>query len=82
MYTFRAVPEFGYAGDIVLDPFAGSGTSCVAARRLDRRYVGIDLSPEFCSVAHQRVAGTRPSPTILSGRRPKDRPQPQLTFHG
>jgi DNA modification methylase len=80
MYTFRAVPQSGFAGDIVLDPFAGSGTTCVAARRLDRRFLGIELNPEFCAVAHQRLAATRPEPTIRSARRPKDRPQAQLSF--
>ena len=76
MYTFRAVPEQGWAGDIVLDPFAGSGTTCVAARRLGRRFIGIDLNPDFCAVAADRVAATVPGPRILSGRRPGLRDTP------
>ena len=70
MYTFRAVPAMDFPGDIVLDPFAGSGTTCVAARRLDRRFVGIDLNPDFCFHAQQRVTATPVEPRVMSGRRP------------
>ena len=73
MYTFRAVPELDFPGDIVLDPFAGSGTTCVAARRLERRFVGIDLNPDFCAYAQQRVAATPAKPSVMSGRRPGER---------
>ncbi len=40
---------------IVLDPFCGSGQSCLAAKLLDRQYLGIDLSPEYCSIAESRI---------------------------
>jgi modification methylase len=70
MYSFRAVPEDGFPGDIVLDPFSGSGTTCVAAGRVGRRFVCIDLNADFCAHATARVALTSPSPRILSGRRP------------
>jgi modification methylase len=73
MYSFRGVPEAGFPGDIVLDPFAGSGTSCVAARRLGRRYVGIELNLDFCHLAQHRIASTPVRPAIMSGRRPDDR---------
>lgn len=73
MYSFRAVPEKGFPGDIVLDPFAGSGTTCVAARRLGRRFVGIDLNADFCAHATARVALASPSPRVMSGRRPGER---------
>ncbi|MCL4534685.1 MAG: site-specific DNA-methyltransferase [Bacteroidetes bacterium] len=41
--------------DIVLDPFIGSGTTAVAARRLDRRYVGYEISPQYCAIAGERL---------------------------
>jgi DNA modification methylase len=40
----------------VLDPFAGSGTTGLAAIQLDRRFTGIDLSPEFARLAAGRLA--------------------------
>jgi site-specific DNA-methyltransferase (cytosine-N4-specific) len=43
-------------GGIVLDPFAGSGTTGLAALQLDRRFVGIDLSPDFARLAAGRLA--------------------------
>jgi DNA modification methylase len=78
MYTFRGVPDQEFAGDIVLDPFMGSGTTCVAARRLGRRFVGIDLNPDFCAYAEHRIAATPVDPVVMSGRRPTERQSPQL----
>lgn len=42
-------------GDIVLDPFAGSGTTAVAAKRLGRNFIGIDIIPRFCRYAEERL---------------------------
>lgn len=42
-------------GGIVLDPFAGAGTTLVVARRLGRSYVGIELNPEYCRIALSRL---------------------------
>jgi DNA modification methylase len=42
-------------GDLVLDPFAGSGTTLVVAKSLDRCYVGIELNPEYVEIARQRL---------------------------
>jgi len=47
----RLVQLFSYPGDIVLDPFAGTGTTLVAARRLGRRGVGYDISHAYCQLA-------------------------------
>lgn len=44
-------------GDMVLDPFCGTGTTCVAARRHGRHYVGIDISEECCTIARERLNG-------------------------
>ena len=46
---------FTKPGDLVLDPFLGSGTSAVAAHTLDRKYIGIDKDSEFCEIAEARV---------------------------
>lgn len=46
---------FTKEGDVVLDPFLGSGTTAIAARQLGRFYVGIELLPEYCRLAEQNV---------------------------
>lgn len=51
----KAIKILTYKNDIVLDPFMGSGTSAVAAEILDRRWVGIELSPNYTEVARERV---------------------------
>jgi len=51
----KAIKILSYKNDIVLDPFAGSGTSLVAAEILDRRWVGIELSPNYTEIARKRV---------------------------
>lgn len=51
----KAIKILTYKNDLVLDPFAGSGTSMVAAETLDRRWIGIELSPNYCEVARKRV---------------------------
>lgn len=43
---------------IILDPFSGSGTTAVAAKQLNRNYIGIEISPEYCKDAEQRINGT------------------------
>ncbi|OGX20105.1 MAG: DNA modification methylase [Omnitrophica WOR_2 bacterium GWF2_43_52] len=40
---------------IILDPFMGSGTTAVVAKNLKRNYIGIDISPEYCRMAQERI---------------------------
>ena len=42
-------------GDIVLDPFAGSGTTAIAAKMLKRKYIGIEKEKEYCKIAEERL---------------------------
>jgi site-specific DNA-methyltransferase (adenine-specific) len=51
----KAIKILTYRNDLVLDPFAGSGTSLVAAETLDRRWIGIELSLNYSVVARNRV---------------------------
>ena len=55
LYSFASVPEAGFIGDIVLDPFGGIGTTAVAAKSLGRRFISVDISPEYTDVALSRV---------------------------
>ena len=43
-------------GDIVLDPMCGSGTTCKMAKELGRRYIGLDISKEYCNIAKRRLS--------------------------
>ena len=52
-YDFIQV--FTRKGDVVLDPMVGSGSTAIAAHLLGRRYVGIDLSAEYCELARARI---------------------------
>jgi DNA modification methylase len=62
----RCIALTSRKGDLVLDPFVGSGTTAVAAAALDRRFLGFDISEKYINVAVQRLeAATR---------------EPQLTF--
>jgi site-specific DNA-methyltransferase (adenine-specific) len=49
------------AGAVVLDPFLGSGTTALAARNLKRRYIGIEINPEYVAIARQRLQNFTPS---------------------
>lgn len=51
----RVVNLFSYEGDVVLDPFVGSGTTCVAAKQLGRHYVGVDYTQEYIDLAQKRI---------------------------
>lgn len=51
----KAIKILSYKNDIVLDPFMGSGTSAVAAEILGRRWLGIELSPNYTDIARKRI---------------------------
>lgn len=48
-------------GDIVLDPFNGTGTTCLAAKRLGRRYIGLELDKEYVEIAEQKLSEENPN---------------------
>lgn len=43
-------------GSLILDPYCGSGTTGVAARRMGHRFIGVELSPEYADIARRRIA--------------------------
>lgn len=59
----RVIRLYSFAGDLVLDPFCGSGTTCVAAARLGRHYLGVDISTEYCDLARKRLSNERSQST-------------------
>ena len=52
----RVLLLFSFKGDTILDPFMGVGTTCLAAKKHGRIYLGIDTSSQYCSVAKNRLA--------------------------
>lgn len=57
----RLIQLYTFKGEVVLDPFIGSGTTALAARRLRRRYVGYEICPEYCLNAERRLKRIQPS---------------------
>lgn len=56
MYSFQEAPDAGFAGDIVLDMFNGSGATTLAAKVTGRRWIGVDLNPSYCKHAQTRLS--------------------------
>jgi site-specific DNA-methyltransferase (adenine-specific) len=51
-------------GDVVLDPFLGSGTTAVVAKRMERHFIGFEINEKYCQVANARIADTSVQPTL------------------
>jgi DNA modification methylase len=67
LYTYGAAADF--PGEVVLDPFVGTGTTCAVAKAMGRRYVGIDINPAYVEIAEKRIrAASRDEPVLLVGR--------------
>lgn len=52
----RCIQLYTYQGDVVLDPFAGSGSTCLAAQQDGRIFVGFEVVKEYCQLAEERLA--------------------------
>jgi len=52
-------------GDIVLDPFVGTGTTAIAAKKLGRKFIGIDIDPEYVGITNKKLEETEP--TMING---------------
>ena len=50
------IASWSNPGDVVLDPFSGSGTTCKAAKELNRQWCGIEINPEYCAIAEGRLS--------------------------
>jgi site-specific DNA-methyltransferase (adenine-specific) len=61
---------------LILDPFMGSGTTAVAAQSLGRDFIGIDISPEYCKMADERLTHLSPTFTNTLPQPPDTKPQP------
>ncbi|MDD2869365.1 site-specific DNA-methyltransferase [Neomegalonema sp.] len=67
-------------GDVVLDPFFGSGTTGAAARRLGRRFIGLEREPDYIRLARARIDAIQPyDPGVVRGA-PSKRKEPRVPF--
>ena len=51
----RLIKLYSFPSQVILDPFVGSGTTCIAAKRLGRKYLGYDVSNKYCKLAETRM---------------------------
>lgn len=58
------MPQFTDEGDTILDPFAGSGTTLLAAHKLRRNAIGIEKDPEYFAIAQRRIAEAQAQLTL------------------
>ena len=69
IYPVEIVEEFLHlltpTGELVLDPFMGSGSTAVACKKLGRHYIGYDINTEYCDDARRRVAEMPSAPLHL-----------------
>ncbi|VFU10436.1 site-specific DNA-methyltransferase [Methylocella tundrae] len=68
------------AGDVVLDPFFGSGTTGAAAKRLGRHFVGIEREEIYAAAARKRIAAVEPLPHEAIAATPSKRSEPRVAF--
>ncbi|HOV07879.1 MAG TPA: DNA methyltransferase [Spirochaetota bacterium] len=57
---YRLIKMFSFVGETVLDPFAGSGTTLLAAKRLDRNSIGFEINPDFISIIKEKLQVNQP----------------------
>ena len=67
-------------GDVVLDPFFGTGTTGAVARRLGRRFIGIERDPDYVKAAQERISRVQPLPEATLETAPSKRSEPRVPF--
>ena len=62
---YRLIQLYTFDGEIILDPFVGSGTTCIAALKTGRKYVAYDIDKEYCRLAEKRIKEFLLQPKLL-----------------
>jgi site-specific DNA-methyltransferase (adenine-specific) len=53
---YRLIQLYTFQGDVILDPFIGSGTTAIAALKAERKYIGYDNDPVYVKLAQERIS--------------------------
>jgi modification methylase len=78
---YRVIESSSDAGDVILDPFFGTGTTGVVAERMHRKWIGIERNPEYVRIAKQRIAQVvRTDYEDDLYNRPEPRKEPRVPF--
>jgi site-specific DNA-methyltransferase (adenine-specific) len=62
---YRLIQLYSFTGDIILDPFMGSGTTAVSAIKSQRNYIGYDISKDYIILANKRIKTVKQSEKTL-----------------
>ncbi len=77
---FRCIMAASNPGDIILDPFFGTGTTGAVARRLGRRFIGLERDPDYAAIARKRIAEITPLQAEDVTPKPSKRSEPRIPF--
>ena len=67
----RIIKACSHPGEVVLDPFSGSATTVAVAKKLDRQYLGLELSKEYCTLGRERLDAIRVGDELVGSPEPK-----------
>ncbi|HVZ69457.1 MAG TPA: site-specific DNA-methyltransferase [Rhizomicrobium sp.] len=76
----RVIVASTHPGDVIVDPFFGSGTTGAVARRLGRRFIGIEREKKYASIARERIAGVKRAPDDAIEVTKSKRAEPRIPF--
>lgn len=64
---YRCIQLYAFEDEVVLDPFVGSGTACIAALKTGRKYIAYDIDKKYCELAERRIKQYLQKQTTLFG---------------
>ncbi|HEC90697.1 MAG TPA: site-specific DNA-methyltransferase, partial [Alphaproteobacteria bacterium] len=76
----RVILASSDVGDVVLDPFFGTGTTGAVAKKLGRRFIGIEREKDYAEIAEKRLAAVRPMEDLALADTPAKRNLPRVPF--
>jgi modification methylase len=77
---FRCITAASNPGDVILDPFFGTGTTGAVAKRLGRHFIGLERDPTYAAVARKRIADVRKLADEDLSQKPSKRNEPRIPF--